>query len=82
MTATVKWVCCHHGMAHPQVVDAGAHLQIWMVAGNILNKQLRTSDNGWSSSFGVWNGAKQIVTKCYVGLTGFIWLRTGTSIGL
>jgi len=25
---------------------------IWMVAGNILNKQSRTADKGWSSSWG------------------------------
>jgi hypothetical protein len=34
----VKWVPCHHGMAHPQVVDRGDSLQIWRVAANILNK--------------------------------------------
>jgi len=26
---------------------------IWRVAANILNKQSRTADNGWSSSLGV-----------------------------
>jgi hypothetical protein len=30
---------------------------IWRVAANILNKQLRTADNGWSSSLGVGRGA-------------------------
>jgi hypothetical protein len=33
-------------MAHPQVADGGEGLQIWMVAANILNKQLKTADKG------------------------------------
>jgi hypothetical protein len=40
-------------MARPQVADGGDVLQIWMVAVNILNKQSRTADKGWSSSLGV-----------------------------
>jgi hypothetical protein len=28
-------------------------LEIWRVAANILNKQLRTTDNGWSARFGI-----------------------------
>jgi hypothetical protein len=43
-------VPCHHGTARPQVADGGDGLQIWRVATNILNKQSRTADNGWSSS--------------------------------
>jgi hypothetical protein len=41
----------------------------WKLAANILNKQPRTNDKGWSSSLGVGRGAttphhkKQIVTK-------------------
>ena len=27
---------------------------MWMVATNILNKQIRTADKWWSSNFGVW----------------------------
>jgi hypothetical protein len=27
----VKWVPCHHGMAHPQVADRGDGLLIWRV---------------------------------------------------
>jgi hypothetical protein len=46
-------VSCHHGMARPQVADGGNGLQIWRVAANILNKQSRTVDKGWSSSLGV-----------------------------
>jgi hypothetical protein len=51
------WVPCHHGMVHPQVADGGDGLQIWKVAVNILNKQSRTADKGWSSSLGVGRGA-------------------------
>jgi hypothetical protein len=39
-------------MARPQVADGGDGLQIWRVSANILNKQLRTADKGWSSSLG------------------------------
>jgi hypothetical protein len=39
-------------------VDRGYGLQIWRVAVNILNKQSRTADSGWSSSLGVGRGAK------------------------
>jgi hypothetical protein len=56
-TNHVKWVPCHHGMARPQVADGGEGLQIWRVAVNILNKQSRTADKGWPSSFGVGRGA-------------------------
>jgi hypothetical protein len=48
---------CHHGMARPQVADGGDSLNIWRVAANILNKQLRTADKWWSSSVGVGRGA-------------------------
>jgi hypothetical protein len=48
----VRWVPCPHGMARPQVADGGDGLQIWRVASNILNKQLRTTENGWSSGLG------------------------------
>jgi hypothetical protein len=33
-------------MARPQVADGGNGFQIWRVAANILNKQLRTADKG------------------------------------
>jgi hypothetical protein len=42
----VRWVLCHHSMAHPQVTDGGDGLQICRVAANILNKQSRTADKG------------------------------------
>jgi hypothetical protein len=55
--AYVKWVHCHHGMARPRVADRGDGLHIWRVAANILNKQSRTADSGWSSSLGFGWGA-------------------------
>jgi hypothetical protein len=54
----VKRVHCHHDMARPRVADRGDGLQIWTVAANMLNKQSRTADSGWSSSLGVGRGAK------------------------
>jgi hypothetical protein len=44
-------------MARPQVADGGDGLQIWRVAANILNKQSRTADKGWSSMWVVVRGA-------------------------
>jgi len=41
---------CHHGMSRPRVADEEDGLQIWRVAANILTKQSRTADKGWSSS--------------------------------
>jgi hypothetical protein len=49
----VGWVPCHDCMAHAQVADVGDGVKIWRVAANILNKQSRTADKGWSSSLGV-----------------------------
>jgi len=64
---------CHHGMAHPRVADGEDGLQIKGEAVNILNRQLRTADEGWSSVWGLgyWLTAhrnKKFVTKCYTGL--------------
>jgi hypothetical protein len=44
-------------MARPQVADGGDGLQVWRVAANILNKQSRTAEKGWSSNWGVGRGA-------------------------
>jgi hypothetical protein len=55
-TGHVRWVHCHHGMVRPQVADGGDALQFRRVVANILNKQSRTADKGWSSSFGVGRG--------------------------
>jgi hypothetical protein len=41
----------------PQLADGGDGPPIWRVAANILNKQSRTADKGWSSSLGVGRGA-------------------------
>jgi hypothetical protein len=57
MACHVRWVPCHHGMARPQVADGEDGLQIWRVVANVLNKQSRTADTGWSSSLGVGRGA-------------------------
>jgi hypothetical protein len=39
-----------HSASRPRVADGGDGLQIWKVAGYILNKQLRTAVKGWSSN--------------------------------
>jgi hypothetical protein len=44
-------------MARPQVGDGGDGFQIWRVAANILNKQLRSADKRWSSRLRVVRGA-------------------------
>jgi hypothetical protein len=36
-------------LACPPVVDGGDSFEIWRVALNILNKNLRSSEQGWSS---------------------------------
>ena len=48
-------------MARPQVADAGK-APIWRVAANILKKQSRTADTGWSSSLWVGRGANTLLT--------------------
>jgi hypothetical protein len=40
-------------MACPQIADRGDGLQSWRYAENILNKQLQTAGNEWSSNFGL-----------------------------
>jgi hypothetical protein len=57
----VKWVHFQYDTTRPQVADGGNGLQIWRVAANILNKQSRTADKGWSSRLGLG-----------VGLTSFL----------
>jgi hypothetical protein len=55
-------------MACPWVTYGEVTLQIWRVVANMMNKQARTADNGWSSSF--WVGREdnnQIFMKCYTG---------------
>jgi hypothetical protein len=48
---------CHHNMARPRVADRRDSLQLRKLAANIMNKQPRTNDKGWSSSLGVGRGA-------------------------
>jgi hypothetical protein len=57
-------------MARPQVEDGRDALQAWREAANILNKQSRTADNGWSFSLEVGRVAtphrkKKFVTKMF-----------------
>jgi hypothetical protein len=53
----VSWVPCRHAMACHRVADGGDGLQIWRVAANVLNKQLRIADKEWPSRLGVGRGA-------------------------
>jgi hypothetical protein len=52
-----------------QGASSGSGLQIWRAAANILNKQSRTADKGWSSSSGIWSGANNssLVANCHNG---------------
>ena len=64
---------------------------IWRVAANILNRQSRTADKGWSSNLGVGRGAnnsspyKRILLRNIHNLSfgpGLIfWLKIGTGGG-
>jgi hypothetical protein len=50
----------------PRIVGHPAHyyrLQIWRVAGNALNRQLRRFNKGWASSLWVGHGAKSSLLK-------------------
>jgi hypothetical protein len=64
------------GMARPLVADRGDGLQIWMVAANILNKQSRTTDSGWSSILGVGRGLTILAQK-----TQYLLRNTTHSLG-
>jgi hypothetical protein len=61
------FVECHHGMVRPRVVYGEDGLQIRTVAANILNKQSRTADKGWSSNWSVVVVVVGVVTKCQKG---------------
>jgi len=43
-------------MAPPEHADGENDLQVWTVAANTLNKQLRTGDKGWSPTLDVGRG--------------------------
>jgi hypothetical protein len=49
---------CHYSMARPRIADGSNGLQQWRLAANILNKQPRTNDMGWSSILVVGRGTK------------------------
>jgi hypothetical protein len=59
------WKCyvgpCHHGMGRPRVADGGDGLQIWRVAVNVLNKQLRQPLRGGLQAC-VWAKGYQFLT--------------------
>jgi hypothetical protein len=57
-TTNMKWVPRNRGMARSQVLGGGNGLQIWRVAANILNKQSRKTNKGWSSSLRIGCGTK------------------------
>jgi hypothetical protein len=80
-TNSVKWIHCHHGMARPRMADRGDGLQIWRVAANVLKKQSRTADSGWSSSLGIRRWAinpyhKTQTTLIHTGGINFLAIRT------
>jgi hypothetical protein len=60
----VNWVPCR--MARPQVAERGEGLQIWRVAANILNKQLRTADRGDPPTWGLGRGITTPTVKHYI----------------
>jgi hypothetical protein len=43
-------------MARPWFSVEGDSLQMWIVAVNILKKQIRAAEKGWFSQFGIWAG--------------------------
>jgi len=47
---------CHRGTERPRAADAECGVYIWTLAANMLNKQSRTADKGWSSNLGVGRG--------------------------
>jgi hypothetical protein len=61
-------------MTHPQVADGGDGIQLGRIATNILNKQLWTANERWSSRWGEggyvsltisWGEKKGLVIKCH-----------------
>jgi hypothetical protein len=51
-----RWGPCPHSMARPRVADEGTASSYGGLAANILNKQPRTDNKGWSSGLGVGRG--------------------------
>jgi hypothetical protein len=64
-------------MSRPRVADRGDGLQIWRVAANMLNKQSRTTDSGWSSCMGFGRGITTPTVKKLLFRNDQQSLRTG-----
>jgi hypothetical protein len=59
---------CRHSMARPRVADGRDGLQHWRLAANVLNKQPRANDKGWSFCLGLGVGLTTFHRKkqtCY-----------------
>jgi hypothetical protein len=65
----VRWVPCHHCMARPQFAGVGDALQVWRVAANVLNKQLRQPTRGghpaWWLGVGLTSPHRKKKLACY-----------------
>jgi hypothetical protein len=58
----------HRGMVRPRVEDGRDGLQLWRLAANILNKQPRSNDKGWSPAWDLGMGLTTLHRKkqtCY-----------------
>jgi hypothetical protein len=56
-SASVHVSCPYTNNSSHGVADGGDALNFWRAAANVLNKQSRTADKGWSSSLRVGRGA-------------------------
>jgi hypothetical protein len=54
---------CHRCTARPRVADEGNDLEMQRIAANVLNKQSRTADKGWSSTLSVEQGLQLLIVK-------------------
>jgi hypothetical protein len=73
---------CHHGMARPQEERP----PVMEVAANTLNKQSRTADKGWSSTWGLDEvlttpHRKKFDVAKHLTKSRAFWLRIGTGGG-
>jgi hypothetical protein len=53
---------CHNSMERPQVADGEDGYEMWMAVANVLNKQSRRGDRGWSFSLVVGRGRVKRLT--------------------
>jgi hypothetical protein len=65
-------------MVRPQVANGGEGLQIWRVAANILNNELRTAGKGWPSSLRVGRG---LTTPHHKKETRYEMLQRASELG-